>query len=595
MDNRFKQEITRLFYKQAPFVSISLFFVLGISYTFFNGILPDTILVTWIAFNLLFSIALLLCYFAYRHYDPTLNSDFWLKFYILLEVLQDISLGTLGPMSAFVADETTRLFILFLLAGAAAGAIATRGILFKVYLTSISALLIPAAITHAVMDHTLSNVMLLLTLVFYIFMLFVGKNYSDNIRNNIFLWLNLEQEVETRKHTEKELLQAKLSAEIANETKNHFLASVSHELRTPLTGIIGFSSALNNSSLIEPQKSYAEHIGLCSNTLLNMVNDVLDITTIEAGGLELRHAPFNLLHEMNEVIALAQRLSADKGLSFEHHVSANLPKNFIGDSHRIKQIINNLISNAIKYTDKGFIKLDITLSSVTEHVAHIQFNISDSGIGIPQNAHATLFETFTQAKRLDNKRYDGVGLGLSIVSSLLQKMNGQIEFDTEENKGSCFKVRLPLELNTSSLAPSVGTCNESLHSIGSAPSPDEKLTRLRVLIVDDNKINRLVLKTFLDHHHIPYNEAASGSEALQQLQNHDFDLVLLDINMPEMSGIEVRESYFRGNTVHPHFVAITAHALKEEVDNILNSGFEVCLIKPVLESDLLSLLKRFAT
>ena len=429
---RFKQEITRLFYKQAPFVSSSLFLVLGVFYYFFKGIIPDDILTVWVGVNLLFSVSLLLTYIAYRRHASEFHTDLWLKAYVILMVLQDLSLGMLGPMSTLITDETSRLFILFLLAGMAAGAIATRAILFKVYLLSISALLLPIALTYSIMDYSLAGAILGLTLVFYVFMLFVGKNYSDSISTNIHLWLNLEQEIEARKQTEKDLLQAKQSAEIANETKNQFLASVSHELRTPLNGIIGFSSALKKSQLSEQQALYAKHIGSCSNTLLHMVNDVLDITTIESGHLELRDYPFNLSQEMDEVVALAQRLSEDKGLTFEYRIAPEVPQHFIGDGQRVKQVINNLVSNAIKYTEQGTITLDITAVSTNAESALIQFAVEDSGIGIPASAHATLFDSFTQASTFDNKRHDGVGLGLSIVNNLLQQMHGEINFESEE-------------------------------------------------------------------------------------------------------------------------------------------------------------------
>ncbi|MEN8170853.1 MAG: histidine kinase dimerization/phospho-acceptor domain-containing protein [Pseudomonadota bacterium] len=351
MDTRFKQEITRLFYKQVPFVSISLFFVLAAAYYFLKKTVPDVILISWVAVNLTLSITLLLIYFAYQRRADERNASFWFNIYVALLLLQDVSLGMLGPMSALTGDDLSKFFILFLLAGMAAGTIATRGIRFETYILSASALLLPVGLTHAVMDHELSGAILILTTVFYIFMLFVGKNYSDTISSNIHLWLNLEQEIETRKLTEVELTRAKQVAEIANQTKNQFLANVSHELRTPLNGIIGFSSALSKCKLDNSAASFVDHIGRCSKSLLSMVNDVLDISTIEAGKLELREHPFNLSNEIDEVVALAQRLSEDKGLTFECHMAANLPQNLIGDAQRIKQILNNLIHNSIKYTE----------------------------------------------------------------------------------------------------------------------------------------------------------------------------------------------------------------------------------------------------
>jgi signal transduction histidine kinase len=503
----------------------------------------------------------------------------------------------LGAMGTLITDEIYQFLILFLLAGTVAGAIATRGILFKVYFLAISSLLLPIIITLTfTTDYALSGALLGLTLVFYAFMLSVGKNYSDTIGTNIHLWLNLEREVEAHKQTEKELLQAKQRAEIANETKNQFLASISHELRTPLNGIIGFSSALRKSHLDGPQMSYAEHIGSCSRTLLNMVNDVLEITTIEAGHLELHPHPFNLSHEMNEVVALAQRLAEDKGLHFEYHIAADLlPSQLIGDMHRAKQVINNLISNAIKYTDRGHVKLEVSCLSVDQERALIHFVVEDSGIGIPAAAHATLFDSFTQASSFDHRRHDGVGLGLFIVSNLLQQMHGEINFESIEDKGSRFKVQLPFAVMKTGNHTFAQTAPDNRAGEIPYTLPLGELNRLRVLIVDDNDINRLVLRTFLDPYNIPYKEAANGEEALALLNNNVFDLVLLDIHMPDMSGFDVRAAYCRTSREPPHFVAVTAHAFKEEIKKILNAGFDDCLIKPIAEDQLIGMMKRFAT
>lgn len=589
LDSRFKQEITRLFYKQAPFVSFGLFFIIAAAYFVLQGELPTTLLRSWAIAMLFISSSILLCYFGFQRSEHKDNTRFWLTLYIAISIVQEFSLGMLGAMSALINDDTSRFFILFLLAGSTAGAIASHGMLFSVFLLSVTGLLLPVAITYALSDLPLAGVLLTMTLVFFFFMLFVGHNYSVSIRNNIYLWIDLEREIESRKKTEAELLSAKQAAEVASQAKNHFLASISHELRTPLNGIIGFVSALGKTPLDADQRGYTNHIDSCSKNLLHMVSDVLDISTIEAGKMELHPYPFSLEEEMQEVAALAQRLSEEKGLKFEYHLAEELPRSFIGDSHRLKQILNNLLNNAIKYTERGHIRLEAGLSSMDEQTTRITFVVEDSGIGIPKDDYRTLFDTFTQGSNPNSRRYDGVGLGLSIVARLLQAMHGSIEFHSEVGKGSRFEITLPFEQN---LLPPPAESTSELE--GQPHTAGSDLSRLRVLIADDNHINRLVLKTFLDPYKVPYTEAASGREALEQLNQDEFDLVLIDINMPDLSGIEVLHHYCSNNSVCPRFVAVTAHAFSNEIDEFLATGFDACLIKPVAENELVALLKGFA-
>ncbi len=588
MSTQFDREITQLLYKQAPSVSVSQFFMVPICYYYFSNLLPHGPLGIWAAANLLFATALLFTWFFYRKHDSQYSTKTWLAFYTTLVVLQETGLGMLGPLSILLADDTSRFLVLFILAGSSAGAIVTRGILFKIYFISITLQLTPVAITYALIESPVSSVILALTVVFYFFMLFVARNYSESIRDNIQLRLDLEHEMEVRESTEIELRQAKQVAEAANKTKNHFLASISHELRTPLNGIIGFTTALRETKLDLPQKEYASHIGNCSNTLLHMVSDVLDITTIEAGKMKLRHYPFNLSQEMEEVTGLAKQLAEGKGLRFDCTIATELPRHLIGDGQRLKQIVNNLVSNAIKYTDEGYVRLGIEPVSLEGDRASLLFTIEDSGIGIPQEAQSTLFDSFTQANNNPNKHYDGVGLGLSIVSNLLQAMEGRIGVESEVGKGTRFKVCLPFERN---LNPP-----QQEETSNRAVTPKEgDLSQMRVLIVDDNHINRLVLKTFLEPYSVSYSEASSGNEALQLLHDDNFNLVLIDINMPDLSGVEVREQYFRDNDDGPAFVAVTAHAMESEISGIIHSGFDDCLIKPVAVDDLIGVVKRFST
>lgn len=604
MNDKLNRELARLLYKQAPFVSISLYALLTVAAYFYFGLIPNGVLLTWGGVNFTLSSLLLFQTWRYRHSDEAQQGERWIRSYTVLAFVQDLSWGLIGPISFMADSEVYRLLTLFMLGGMAAGSIATRGIVFRTYIVSIVCLLSPIIITLAMQNNSVANGMTVLTIIYLLFMLSVGKNYSSSISKNILLWLDNEKliselreskvkiehvneglrtEIEQRKRIEKELLEAKERAERANTAKNQFLANVSHELRTPLNGIIGFSSILEKAALSDEQMRYVKHIGRSANSLLRNVNDILDITAIEAGHLKLYPQPFSLRDEMDDVLALVKPLAEQKGLAIVGQIDESVTDNLHGDSSRLRQIVTNILSNAIKYTEKGGVELRVKEAEAEADKVVLHFEIEDTGIGIPEYARKSVFDNFTQVENFERKRVEGVGLGLAIVKNLLNKMGGRIWLDSTPGQGSSFSFELPFRRLAEGML-----LRRSGDVAGMAET--EELRQLKVLVVDDNEVNRMVLTSFLGQHRIPYKEAANGGAAVSQIEEGDFDVVLLDIQMPDMSGIEVAHRVMSIGHTTPTLVAVTAHAFPEQREDIIAAGFSEFLIKPISEAGLIRVL-----
>lgn len=606
MNRKLDKELSNLLFRQAPIVSFSLLALLGVVLYFFWGKLPHGILLTWTGINFVFAMLLLVAAWQYNKRGNEQNSRGWINGYTGLVLCQDIVWGMLGPLSFLLDNPTYHMLTLFMLAGMSAGALTTRGVVFRAYAASAVSLLTPTMVALLLHDNAVYEGMLILTAIYLLFMLSVARSYSGNIRKNILLWLDneklvrelrhsseevadankvLTREIEQRKRVEEQLVEAKDRAEQASEAKNQFLASVSHELRTPLNGIIGFASILEKEPLGTAQQGYVSQIGKSAHNLLRIVNDILDITSIEAGHIRLDEEPFSLRTEIGEVMAILAPLAHRRELRFESSIDPDVCDWLQGDANRLRQVVSNLLSNALKYTEEGEVRLHISQSTGADGQRLLHFEVRDTGIGIPEEAIATLFDNFTRVEGFELRHNDGVGLGLAIVKNLVRRMHGRVSVSSEPGQGSCFSFELPLV--PAARAPQQKPVQETVD--------DDQLQRLKVLVVDDNQVNRMVLAAFLKHHGIYCSEAASGAEALQLIRQQTFDVVLLDIQMPDISGIDV------ANTIHgeqedgPLLIAVTAHAFPEQRRQILDTGFSDLLIKPVAEDELLRVLYAVAS
>jgi signal transduction histidine kinase/ActR/RegA family two-component response regulator len=381
-----------------------------------------------------------------------------------------------------------------------------------------------------------------------------------------------------RRQTE-EIRRLMVEAKQSEEAKSRFLANMSHEIRTPLNGILGMTELALDTPLSAEQRSYLETIRNSARTLLEIVNAILDFSRIEKGRLEIVSEPFSLQTLLDESLPLVAVEAERKGLRMEVDVDASLPALLVGDGIRLRQVLLNLLSNAVKFTHAGFVRLQVRGAGP----GLVRFEVSDSGIGIPEEKQREIFEAFTQADSSITRRYGGAGLGLTISDELVRRMGGKLELESRPGQGSRFFFTLPLR------APAGGTLRDVQPP---ASCPEER--RLRVLLAEDNPINRRAVERLLERMGHEVRSVGDGARAVEEALGSQWDLILMDIQMPELEGLEatrrIREGEARSGAARTPIIGLTAHAFAEDVERCLAAGMDDCLLKPFHLDDLRRLL-----
>lgn len=382
------------------------------------------------------------------------------------------------------------------------------------------------------------------------------------------------QDVTTQVKKDQEIRKAKEIAEKAARVKQEFLANMSHEIRTPMNAILGFSRLLLRSDLLSDQREYAQSIYESADTLLVVINDILDFSKIEAGKLAIEQVHFNLRKQLNLLSRLFSVKVDEGSVRLLFDTDPKLPEALVGDPVRIYQIINNLVSNAIKFTERGHVKVTTTVVHQEHEQCKVQISVQDTGIGIASDKLETIFESFSQEKGDTTRRYGGTGLGLSIVKRLVALMKGEITATSQEGAGSVFTVTFPLSVGD------VARIQSELAPIDSLSL--ELLENCRILLAEDNRNNQILAKKFLTDVGCQIDIAANGQEAVEKVRDTAYDVVLMDIQMPMMDGIQATQAIrkFSGASGKIPIIAMTAHALKEEENSYRRQGMNEYISKP---------------
>ena len=509
-----------------------------------RDVISFNVILIWLSLIALILLSRAFINFAYQRTssDNKLETHRWLLRFRLGIFASGVIWGASGFL-LFPPDESQhQLFLLFILAGLTSGAVTSYAA------DSVSALmfsllvLAPIIIRLFMVDESMYMAMGLASILYLCYIVVSLRHINRNITENIVLHLEASEreiilnkkaqelsiEITYRRQVEVDLLNAKQIAEEATRIKSEFLANMSHEIRTPMNGVLGMLDLLSETAMSPMQLDWVKTAHSSGQVLLELINDILDLTKLEVDKLEVELVDFNLVDLVEDVCILSSTPAFSKGLELNCQLPTDMPHRWRGDPMRIRQVLTNLTSNAVKFTEQGEVTVNITQSVDANNVDQLRFEVRDTGIGISNSILPNLFEPFVQADGATSRRFGGSGLGLSISKKLVELMGGAIGANSSFGKGSCFWFTLPL-IKSESDAQGL-----SLHA--------NDLSGKHILIVDDNATNRRILNSYLNGWGLTVSEADSGSAALMLLQTStlqglSFDLILLDMQMPLMDGL----------------------------------------------------------
>jgi len=400
--------------------------------------------------------------------------------------------------------------------------------------------------------------------------------YND--KREIIGSIGIHLDITNKKALEEELLASREQAQSSAKAKQAFLANMSHEIRTPMNAILGMSRQLQKTNLNGDQQLYLDTINNAGEHLMVIINDILDISKIEAGKLTLEKIGFDFRDVIKNTVEVMQLRASEKGLLIKTKIDDKITSVLNGDPYRLKQILFNLLSNAIKFSEKGNVCIDCELLEQDKAIQRIQIKVTDNGVGMTEEFLKNLFQSFTQEDKSVTRKFGGTGLGMTITKQLTELMGGYVKVESEKNVGTTFILSIPFEKGVPADLPAAAVMDTD-----STILKDKK-----ILLVEDNQTNRLIAKITLRPYGVLLTESVNGLEAVEAVAKNSFDLVLMDMQMPEMDGLEATKIIRQQLKSTVPIIALTANAIKGESEKCFEVGMDDFLSKPFNEDDLIA-------
>ncbi len=568
----FKLEVAKLdyLYENTQSAIIAIVVLSIVIFFTFQGQTDTTTLYIWLTLNIVTALlrAILLLYYKrvkINMHNIPLFSNLILFFVILSGLLWGV-----GAIFILPQDIEYQILMLLMVGGLCAGSSVSNASHIKMFYSYLFFVISPYFYIFLTQESHISNSVLIALLLYVLLLLLIAKKISFNVNKNFQLAYDNRELVE-------KLQQKVEEANKASEAKSKFLSVMSHEIRTPLNAIIGFVKILKNNENDTEKLKYLDTVDKSSYLLMNVINDVLDVSKIESGKFTLEFIKFDPTEELESVYDLFKRSGEEKGVHIINKISKTLPKCIKTDKLRLKQIISNLLSNAIKFTQKG--KNIEFICSFKEESSTLYIEIKDEGIGIAKENIENILKEFTQADSSTAREYGGTGLGLSIVSKLLKLFGSELKVHSKFGEGSSFSFELPVQ-----------TVQETKELQKELPEVD--FHRKKVLVAEDNKTNQMLIELFLEDMNLEVIMANDGVEAVELFEKENVVLVLMDINMPNKNGIEAMIEMKQHNKNMP-VIALTANAVAGDKQHYLNEGFDDYLPKPIENDVLVWMLKKY--
>lgn len=396
--------------------------------------------------------------------------------------------------------------------------------------------------------------------------------------------IGIHWDITHMKELEFELIEAKRKAEESSQAKAMFLANMSHEIRTPLNGIVGMAEQLAQSQLDADQRYFTDIMRSASSTLLSIINDVLDISKIESGKFSIETTTFNLNETVKNTLSIFLEKAKLSGISLDIDLTDDLGIMHLGDPHRLSQVLFNIVGNAIKFTHAGYVRVTSKLERGENDVCWVSFQIEDTGVGMDLVYLAKVFEAFSQEDASITRKFGGSGLGLSIARSIVQIMGGTIQIESEKGKGTTVSIRIPMRISN----------DKTKQEIVEMIDLQKSLKGLRVLAVEDNELNRMVLQVILKKCEVIVSMAHNGQEAIDMIQQNEFDIVLMDVQMPIVDGLEATKYIREELKLTTPIIGLSANAMREEVEICKQAGMNDYLVKPYSERSLVEVMRKWS-